>query len=168
MAQNIYDDPEFFAGYSGLQRQVSGLAGAPEWPTLRAMLPPLAGKEVVDLGCGFGWASRYMRERGAASVLGYDLSENMLARARADTSDKAIEYRIADLETLVLAPDSFDVVYSSPAFHYVEDFDRLAKMMHRALRPGGSLVFSIEHPHLHGGKAPGLDRGRGRPQKLAD
>ena len=55
MAQNIYDNPEFFAGYSGLPRQVKGLDGAPEWPTVRAMLPDLAGKRVVDLGCGFGW-----------------------------------------------------------------------------------------------------------------
>lgn len=41
---------------------------------------------------------------------------------------------------------SCDLVYSSLAFHYIEDFQRLARMMHAALRPGGSLVFSIEHP----------------------
>lgn len=146
MAQNIYDNPEFFSGYSQLPRQVQGLLGAPEWPAIQAMLPPLGGKRVVDLGCGFGWASRWMREQGAASVLGVDLSENMIARAKADTADPAIGYMIADLETLELPEDAVDLVYSALAFHYVEDFARLARMIDRALAPGGNLVFTIEHP----------------------
>jgi hypothetical protein len=41
MTQNIYDDPAFFEGYSRLGRSLQGLAGAPEWPALQAMLPPL-------------------------------------------------------------------------------------------------------------------------------
>ncbi|ALS58492.1 class I SAM-dependent methyltransferase [Pandoraea norimbergensis] len=146
MAQNIYDNPDFFTGYSQLPRQVLGLDGAPEWPAIRAMLPDLRGKRVVDLGCGFGWASRWMREQGAASVLGLDLSQNMIARARADTSDPAIEYRIADLDTLDLPAAAFDVAYSALTFHYVRDFDRLAKHLHQSLAPGGHLVFTVEHP----------------------
>jgi len=146
MAQNIYDDPGFFSRYSRLPRQIHGLDGAPEWPAVRAMLPPLAGKRVVDLGCGFGWASRWMRTQGAASVLGLDLSENMIRRARADTHDEAIEYRIADLETLDLPPAAFDLAYSALTFHYVRDFGRLVGVVCRSLVPGGDLVFTIEHP----------------------
>ncbi len=146
MAQNIYDNPEFFAGYSQLPRQVHGLDGAPEWPTIRAMLPVLSGKRVVDLGCGFGWASRWMREQGAARVLGFDLSENMVRKAIADTRDATVEYRIADLETLELPRGSFDLAYSALAFHYIRDFNRLARMVHAALMPGGDFVFTIEHP----------------------
>ncbi|WP_332688778.1 class I SAM-dependent methyltransferase, partial [Bosea sp. (in: a-proteobacteria)] len=93
MAQNIYDDPEFFAGYSRLPRQVHGLAGAPEWPAIRAILPDLEGRRVVDMGCGFGWFSRWAREHGAASVLGLDLSGKMIARAKAETADAAITYK---------------------------------------------------------------------------
>lgn len=74
MTQNIYDNPEFFAGYSRLPRQVSGLDGAPEWPTLAHMLPELVGRRVLDLGCGFGWAGRWFRQNGAASVWGIDVS----------------------------------------------------------------------------------------------
>lgn len=146
MAQNIYDDPGFFAGYSQLPRQVHGLDGAPEWPAIRAVLPPLAGRRVADLGCGFGWAARWMCGEGAASVLGLDLSQNMIARARADTNDPAIEYRIADLDTVELPAAAFDLVFSMLAFHYVRDFGRLARMIHAALVPGGDLVFTIEHP----------------------
>ncbi|WP_407146524.1 class I SAM-dependent methyltransferase [Bradyrhizobium sp. ORS 86] len=146
MAQNIYDDPGFFAGYSQLPRQVRGLVGAPEWPAIRAMLPDVANKRAVDLGCGFGWAARWMREQGASAVLGLDLSHNMIARARSMTDDPGITYEIADLETLELPQASFDLAYSALAFHYVKDFDRLARTLHRALTPNGLLVFTIEHP----------------------
>lgn len=43
MTQNIYDNPQFFAGYATLDRSVKGLEGAPEWPALRQMLPALQG-----------------------------------------------------------------------------------------------------------------------------
>ncbi|TEA70174.1 class I SAM-dependent methyltransferase [Allopusillimonas ginsengisoli] len=146
MAQNIYDNPEFFTGYSQLPRQLRGLDGAPEWPVIRDMLPDLAGKRVADLGCGFGWASRWMREQGAASVVGFDLSKKMIARAKIDTKDTAIEYRIADLDTLELPQSAFDLVYSALTFHYVQNFGRLIREIHAALSPGGDLVFTIEHP----------------------
>ncbi|HXA96495.1 MAG TPA: class I SAM-dependent methyltransferase, partial [Candidatus Dormibacteraeota bacterium] len=85
MTQNIYDDAKFFEGYSRLPRSVEGLAGAPEWPALRALLPALRGLTVLDLGCGFGWFCRWAREQGTTRVVGVDVSERMLARARATT-----------------------------------------------------------------------------------
>lgn len=146
MAQNIYDNPHFFASYSQLPRQVRGLDGAPEWPAIRALLPDVSARRVADLGCGFGWASRWFREHGAASVVGFDLSQNMIARAQADTFDPAIDYRIADLETLDLPEAVFELIYSALTFHYVQDFDRLIRMIHKALVPGSDLIFTIEHP----------------------
>lgn len=146
MAQNIYDNPAFFAGYTRLPRQMLGLDGAPEWPCIRAMLPTVCGKRVVDLGCGFGWVSRWMREHGATSVLGLDLSENMITRAKADTNDPEIEYRLADLETVELPRADFDLAYSALTFHYIRDFGRLVRMVHQAPLPGGHMVFTIEHP----------------------
>ena len=53
MTQNIYDNESFFSGYSRLPRSVEGLDGAPEWPTLRAMLPEVSGRRAVDLGFSF-------------------------------------------------------------------------------------------------------------------
>jgi SAM-dependent methyltransferase len=146
LTQNIYDDEQFFAGYSRLPRSVEGLDGAPEWPALRALLPDLRGLDVLDLGCGFGWFCRWARQQGAAHVLGVDVSEKMLARARADTDDPGIIYRRADLEHLALPPASFDLAYSSLTLHYVERLEALLTQVHRALVPGGRLVFSVEHP----------------------
>jgi SAM-dependent methyltransferase len=146
MTQNIYDNEQFFAGYSRLRRSVEGLDGAPEWPALRALLPDLRARKVLDLGCGFGWFCRWARQQGAAHVLGIDVSAKMLARARADTVGQAITYTRVDMEKLELPTDSFDVVYSSLALHYVENLSGLMSQTHRSLVPGGTLVFSVEHP----------------------
>ncbi|TJV39864.1 MAG: class I SAM-dependent methyltransferase [Mesorhizobium sp.] len=155
MAQNIYDQPDFFAGYSQLGRSVEGLEGAAEWPALRAMLPEIGGLRVVDLGCGFGWFCRWAHENGAREVLGLDLSEKMLARARAASPDTGIAYERADLDQLSLPQGAFDLAYSSLALHYVEDVARLFGTVHRALSPGGHFVFSTEHPIYMAPTKPG-------------
>jgi len=155
MAQNIYDDPSFFEGYSQLGRSVHGLAGAPEWAALQAMLPDMHGLKVVDLGCGYGWFCRWAREHGAARVQGYDVSAKMLERAVATTSDPAIGYHRADLETLILPEAALDLVYSSLTLHYIEDLAGLLGRIHRALQPGGRFVFSIEHPIFMAPQNPG-------------
>jgi SAM-dependent methyltransferase len=160
VAQNIYDQPEFFAAYSQLPRSVHGLDGAPEWSTIRSLLPKLEGKRVVDLGCGFGWFARWARQQGAKHVLGIDLSANMIARAKADTADPAIEYVIADLEHLRLSESSFDLAYSSFVLHYISDFDRLTKTIFRALVADARFIFTIEHPIYMAPTCPGwsIDR----------
>jgi 2-polyprenyl-3-methyl-5-hydroxy-6-metoxy-1,4-benzoquinol methylase len=76
--QNIYDDPDFFAGYRDLRASDGGLNGALEVPALLRLLADLAGADVLDLGCGFGDFARLARARGAASVTGVDISERML------------------------------------------------------------------------------------------
>lgn len=168
MTQNIYDDAGFFAGYSRLARSVHGLDGAPEWPTLRSMLPALTGKRVVDLGCGFGWFCRFVREAGAAEVLGLDVSANMLARARETTPDPAIAYRQADLETLSLPAGAYDLAYSSLTLHYLQNLGALFATVQRALVPGGSFLFSAEHP-LYTEPGPDyLDEGPRTTNWLAD
>ncbi|KWF33742.1 SAM-dependent methyltransferase [Burkholderia diffusa] len=156
MTQNIYDDPAFFEGYSRLNRSVQGLDGAPEWPALRALLPALRGLNVLDLGCGYGWFSRWAADHGAASVLGIDVSERMLARAASTAAHPAITYRRADLETLALPDAAFDLAYSSLAFHYIARLDTLLRTIHRALAPGARLVFSIEHPIYTAPRRPGF------------
>jgi SAM-dependent methyltransferase len=155
LAQNIYDTPDFFEGYSRMDRSVRGLDGAPEWPALRALLPDMSGKRLLDLGCGFGWFARWAISQGGASVLGVDLSENMLARARAETADRHIHYRQADLESLELPRAAFDVAFSSLALHYVEDFPRLVGQVFRSLVARGHFVFSIEHPIYMASMRPG-------------
>ena len=146
MKENKYDDPVFFEKYSQMERSKKGLKGAGEWSELEKLLPDFRGKKVLDLGCGYGWHCRYAAEHGALSVLGTDLSEKMLGRARQINSCERVEYRLTAMEDLEFDDSSFDVVLSSLAFHYVRDFQPLVGKISRFLKPGGDFVFSVEHP----------------------
>ena len=70
MKENKYDNPSFFDQYEKMLRSQIGLEGAGEWHTLKKMLPDFQGKNILDLGCGFGWHCRYAMENGAESFLG--------------------------------------------------------------------------------------------------
>ncbi len=144
--ENAYDKRKFFEKYSRMERSVKGLEGAGEWHELKKMLPDFRGKRVLDLGCGFGWHCRYAAENGAQSVLGIDISENMLQEARRRTEDPRVEYRKISLEEYEYPEDSFDAVISSLALHYVESFEDICRKVYRCLKPGGEFVFSAEHP----------------------
>ena len=146
MKENRYDDERFFEKYSRMLRSEKGLAGAGEWHELEKLLPDFAQKRVLDLGCGYGWHCRYAAEHGAAAVLGTDISRKMLAAARQRNSAPVIEYRRAAMEDLRCPDGSFDLVLSSLAFHYVRDFAPLVRRIFGWLCPGGSFVFSVEHP----------------------
>ncbi|MGP4665779.1 class I SAM-dependent methyltransferase [Agrobacterium pusense] len=146
MKQNIYDDPGFFERYSAMPRSVEGLRQAGEWHELRAMLPPLKDKSFLDLGCGFGWHCRFAAEQGARHVVGVDLSENMLRRAAEINGGPGIEYRRAAIEDIDFPRQSFDVVLSSLALHYVRDLDVAFARIFAVLKAGGDFIFSIEHP----------------------
>lgn len=146
MTMNKYDDEKFFDKYSKMARSVYGLKGAGEWHELKKMLPDLEGKCVLDLGCGFGWHCKYAAQHGARDIVGIDSSERMLAQAEKINADKNIEYRKSSIEELQVNREDFDVVISSLALHYVEDFQQVCEKVHHGLRSKGDFVFSVEHP----------------------
>lgn len=144
--QNVYDNPTFFEQYRRLRDEDSGLNGALEQPALQALLPSMAAKRVLDLGCGFGHFARQARAAGAECVTAVDLSERMLTEAIRRTSDPEIHFVRSAVEDFESSASSCDLVVSSLALHYVLDYEGVIKRVARWLRPGGSLVFSVEHP----------------------
>lgn len=146
MKQNKYDDVNFFSAYEKMPRSVKGLEGAGEWNVLKVLIPELQNKSVLDLGCGFGWHCRYAREQQASSVIGVDISEKMLEKAREMTDDHVISYIKKPIEDINFSDSQFDVVISSLAFHYIKSFETICKKVYDCLKSGGSFVFSVEHP----------------------
>ncbi|MDG4657530.1 class I SAM-dependent methyltransferase [Ectobacillus antri] len=143
MQQNIYDHPDFFKGYKQLRQSPLNYNNFVEQPALRRMLPDLKGKHVLDLGCGMGEFARFCIEQGAAEVTGIDLSENMIAEARRHPSER-ITYVQGSIEDTPLG--QYDLVVSSLALHYVKDYEGAVQKVAKALRPGGTFLFSVEHP----------------------
>lgn len=146
MKENKYDDGIFFEQYSRMARSVLGLQGAGEWYALRGLLPNLEGKQMLDLGCGYGWHCKYAVEHGASGVTGIDLSEKMIRKAQEINADPKINYRVEAVEDFDYSQQQFDVVLSSLTFHYIESFDTICKNVHHCLTGGGDFIFSVEHP----------------------
>lgn len=130
MKENKYDDNIFFQKYSQMSRSQQGLAGAGEWETLRKLLPDFKDKRVLDLGCGYGWHCIYAMEHGASSVVGVDISHKMLEVAKEKTHFPQVEYKCCAIEDVEFPEESFDVILSSLAFHYVADYEILVKKIY--------------------------------------
>lgn len=152
--QNVYDDPAFFAGYSRLERFGAGWQRAVEHADLLSLLPDVRGRRVLDLGCGAGQLAHHLAMSGAAEVVGVDVSEKMLALAQAEWAHPNVTYQRGAIEDLRFPDGRFDLVVSSLAFHYVDDYRALVRRIAGWLTSGGVLVYSTEHP-IYTARLPG-------------
>ncbi len=112
------------------------------------LLGDLKGKRVLELGCGAGQCSIAFAKAGATAI-GVDFSPAQLAHGRdlCEAEDVRVELRLGDMADLAfLRADSIDLAFSSFAFQYVEDLNRVFRQAHRVLKVGAPLVFSLPHP----------------------
>ena len=144
--QNIYDDEVFFSGYKKIRDNQVNANNLFEIPALFSMMPELKGKRVLDLGCGFGEHCKKIVDYGAEKVVGIDISQKMLEVARTENSDAKIRYIHMPMEEIAQLQETFDVVVSSLAFHYVEDFRGVIRDVYNLLDKKGELIFSQENP----------------------
>lgn len=117
-----------------------------ERPATLSLLPEVAGKRVLDAGCGPGVYSAWLVARGAL-VTALDASPKMVELARARLGAGAVVHR-ADLGQPLsfLVDAAFDLALSPLVLDYVEDWSKVFAEFYRVLRPGGHFVFSVSHP----------------------
>ncbi len=144
--QNIFDNEIFFNSYRELREREDNLNVLLEQPAMAERIPNLEGASVLDIGCGYGHNCLDFVARGAAHVVGIDISERMLAVAATESSHERIEYRRMDMREISKLDQRFDFIYSSLAFHYCEDFSTFIRDAAALLNPNGVLLFSQEHP----------------------
>ncbi|MFN2504309.1 MAG: class I SAM-dependent methyltransferase [Acidimicrobiales bacterium] len=112
------------------------------------LLGSVSGKRVLDLGCGTGQAAAAFARQGAHAI-GLDPSAEQLAaaRKRCERENVKVELHQGDLADLAfMRADSADLVFSAWAFNTVSDLNRVFRQVHRVLKQGQPLVFSIPHP----------------------
>lgn len=144
--QNIYDNEQFFEGYKKIRDNEVNANNLFEIPALFSMMPDLKGKRVLDLGCGFGEHCKQFIEQGAQKVVGIDISEKMLAVAQKENANPNISYISMPMENIGELDEKFDVVVSSLAFHYVEDYAGVVKNIYNLLEKEGIFIYSQENP----------------------
>jgi SAM-dependent methyltransferase len=107
----------------------------------------VAGRRILDAGCGAGPLFAALRERGAV-VTGVDASAGMLELARRRLGTDA-DLRVVDLAgPLPFPDDTFDDVIASLVLHYLEDWGPTLAEIRRVLKPGGRLLVSVDHPFV--------------------
>jgi SAM-dependent methyltransferase len=119
-----------------------------ERPATLSLLPPVAGRRVLDAGCGPGVYAGYLIEHGA-EVVGIDASPKMIRLARKRLG-KSAKLHLADLEKPLdfLGSDTFDIILCSLVLDYLEDWNGLFREFNRVLKGFGTLVFSTGHPFM--------------------
>jgi len=133
-------DADITWGPEGLRESEAGLLG------------DLAGRDVLEIGCGGAQCSRWVAGQRAASVLASDVSANMLARARwinASMTDPLLRVPLVQCDGAALPfPDAtFDLVFTAyGVVPFVADSAAVMREAARVLRPGGRFVFSTTHP----------------------
>lgn len=143
------------------RREPSSLSDFTGRPPVFELCGDVAGLDVLDLGCGEGYCSRELAGRGARSVTGVELSEEMVELARGQESElgQGITYRQGDVTDLGDAVASYDLAVGVFVYNYLTVAGMRASFreVHRVLRPGGRFVFSVPHPSfgfLRGEAAP--------------
>ncbi|WP_123537840.1 class I SAM-dependent methyltransferase [Halosimplex salinum] len=145
------DDSEVAAHYDDLADDWSEYAQVPWreqvlWPAVAELLPDLDGARVLDAGCGDGYYSAWLADRGA-DVLGVDLSAEMVHTAAERYGDRADFRRgnVADGLDFVDA-NEFDLVLCQHVASHLPTLDPLATEFARVLGPDGTAVLSTHHP----------------------
>jgi ubiquinone/menaquinone biosynthesis C-methylase UbiE len=126
-----------------------------ERPHMMSLLPDLAGRDLLDAGCGHGWYAEQFVARGAR-VTGVDLSAKLLkvAQDRLGKQVALVHTSVSDLT--MFEAESFDLIVSALVVHYVEDLRTMFAEWTRVLRPGGRVVFSTVYPDREATSQPKL------------
>jgi SAM-dependent methyltransferase len=116
-----------------------------ERPAMLALAGDVAGRRILDAGCGAGPLFAALRDRGAI-VTGIDKSAGMVGLARRRLGGDA-DLQVAELgRPLPFPDDTFDDVTASLVLHYLEDWGPALAELRRVLKPGGQLIVSVDHP----------------------
>jgi SAM-dependent methyltransferase len=142
----FYDNDSVFETYSRHRENPESANDTLERPVIDELMGDVREQHVLDLGCGNAEFGRDLLAAGAASYLGVDGSHNMIAQAEHTLQGGPGRAIRCDLEAWPFPYERFTRVCARLVLHYVADLEALLQQVYRSLKPGGLIVFSVEHP----------------------
>ena len=143
--QAVVNDYDTFAEAYSAGNEASLINGYYTRPAIVNLAGDVAGRRILDVGCGSGPTSAALRDRGA-TVAGFDSSTKMVELARKRLGPDA-DLRIANLGHPLPYPDgAFDDVIAALVLHYLQDWTAPLAELRRILKPGGRLIVAVDHP----------------------
>ena len=143
--QAVANDYDSFAEAYSAETEANLINGYYTRPAILDLAGDVAGRRILDAGCGAGPLFAALRDRGAI-VTGIDKSAGMLEQARRRLGHGA-DLQVAELGSPLPFPDdTFDDVTASLVLHYLEDWGPTLAELRRVLKPGGRLIASVNHP----------------------
>lgn len=158
-APGVEQDPDHYDGFAEAYARVNENGLFNRWyarPAVLDLLGDVAGRRVLDAGCGSGPLVADLHERGA-SVAGFDASPAMIRLAQERLGNEA-DLQVADLTRPLPYDDAvFDDALAVLVLHYLEDWSKPLAELRRVLKPGGRLIVVVNHPAIPPVMYPDVD-----------
>lgn len=147
---NFCDVDVFFEKYSQKRSRADNINTLVIDPWVDSLLDfDFEGMRVLDVGCGWGELAKRLAERGA-TVVGFDHAKKMIDRAKNENSHESVTFLNTTMDEFAAKPQSYDLVTSVMAIHYIEDLAGAFLRIAGWLKTAGYLAVMMEHPCVTG------------------
>ena len=106
----------------------------------------IKNKTVLELGCGNGYGTHLLMKKGAKKIIGIDLDPKAITFANNNYSNKNIQYRSGDAETIRLPDSSIDIVVSFETIEHVPNPKKMVQTVQKVLKQDG--IFIVSTPNI--------------------
>ncbi|WP_043932601.1 class I SAM-dependent methyltransferase [Bacillus sp. EB01] len=143
---SVYDQKDFFSNYMKRRGRKDSPNNAIENPIIFELIGDIKDKSILDLGCGDASFGKELLNQGAGFYTGIEGSKQMIAYANHNLTKDNGTIHHETMESYSYPTNSFDIVTSRFAIHYVSDINLLFQKVHNTLKDNGKFVFSVQHP----------------------
>lgn len=142
----FYDDDSNFENYMERRQGRENANDTMEKPVICELLGDVTGMKILDLGCGDARFGVELLNKGCTQYIGIEGSQNMVhVASKTLVGYNGTVFR-AMIEDWEYPDESFHLVISRLAIHYIQDVRSIFRRIHQTLKPNGKFIFSVEHP----------------------
>jgi trans-aconitate methyltransferase len=144
----VYDNNDFFQNYLSRRNREDSPNNIIEKPALLELIGDVAGKQILDLGCGDARFGDELLKQGCSFYEGVEGSKNMVNEAMRVLVSERTSIHHSTMEDWSYPCEKYDLVISRLAIHYLQDLEPVFRNVRNSLNLNGQFVFSVQHPVL--------------------